>query len=49
MDMGHLEVILADGKLGYEEGAPYNAIHVGAAAAGQKFLKPLIAITFQLV
>ncbi|CAM6007734.1 unnamed protein product [Sphagnum balticum] len=33
MDMGHLEVILADGKLGYEEGAPYNAIHVGAAAA----------------
>lgn len=24
----------ADGKLGNEEGAPYNAIHVGAAAAG---------------
>jgi protein-L-isoaspartate(D-aspartate) O-methyltransferase len=25
--------VVADGKLGYEEGAPYNAIHVGAAAA----------------
>jgi len=25
---------VADGKLGYEKGAPYDAIHVGAAAAG---------------
>jgi protein-L-isoaspartate(D-aspartate) O-methyltransferase len=24
---------VADGKLGYEKGAPYDAIHVGAAAA----------------
>ena len=23
----------ADGRLGFEEGAPYDAIHVGAAAA----------------
>ncbi|CAK9854924.1 unnamed protein product [Sphagnum jensenii] len=33
MDSGCLEVLLADGKLGYEKGAPYDAIHVGAAAA----------------
>jgi protein-L-isoaspartate O-methyltransferase len=46
---GCVVFVVADGKLGYEEGAPYNAIHVGAAAAGQKFLKPLIAITFQFV
>lgn len=29
----------ADGKLGNEEGAPYNAIHVGAAAAGMHYGK----------
>ena len=26
---------VADGKLGNEEGAPYDCIHVGAAAAGR--------------
>ena len=26
--------IATDGKLGYAEAAPYDAIHVGAAAAG---------------
>lgn len=28
-------LLVADGKLGNEEGAPYDAIHVGAAAAGR--------------
>jgi len=27
---------VADGKLGWEECGPYDAIHVGAAAAGIK-------------
>jgi len=36
---------VADGKLGYEKGAPYDAIHVGAAAAGtwEAVPKPEIA------
>jgi hypothetical protein len=29
---------VADGKLGYVDGAPYDAIHVGAAAAGLNYL-----------
>lgn len=33
MENGHLEVHVADGKLGWEECGPYDAIHVGAAAA----------------
>ncbi len=28
---------VADGKLGYADGAPYDAIHVGAAAAGVNY------------
>ncbi|XP_078726616.1 protein-L-isoaspartate(D-aspartate) O-methyltransferase-like isoform X1 [Lampetra fluviatilis] len=30
---GRIKLILGDGRLGYLEGAPYDAIHVGAAAA----------------
>ncbi|KAG0581003.1 hypothetical protein KC19_4G217200 [Ceratodon purpureus] len=33
MEKGHLVVHVADGKLGWEECGPYDAIHVGAAAA----------------
>lgn len=33
MEMGRLVVHVADGKLGWEECGPYDAIHVGAAAA----------------
>ncbi|KAH8948972.1 hypothetical protein BDL97_10G005800 [Sphagnum fallax] len=33
LDNGHLNIYVADGKLGYAEGGPYDAIHVGAAAA----------------
>ncbi|KAG0578065.1 hypothetical protein M758_5G196400 [Ceratodon purpureus] len=33
MDKGRIVVHVADGKLGNEEGAPYDCIHVGAAAA----------------
>lgn len=33
MDKGRIIVLEADGKLGNEEGAPYDCIHVGAAAA----------------
>ncbi|XP_026463822.1 protein-L-isoaspartate(D-aspartate) O-methyltransferase-like [Ctenocephalides felis] len=29
----HIILVTGDGRLGYEECAPYNAIHVGAAAA----------------
>lgn len=32
MDKGRIVVHVADGKLGNEEGAPYDCIHVGAAA-----------------
>ncbi|UJR16319.1 hypothetical protein I4U23_003225 [Adineta vaga] len=27
-----LEIVLGDGRLGYQQGGPYDAIHVGAAA-----------------
>lgn len=30
---GRIRFVVADGRLGYPEGAPYDAIHVGAAAA----------------
>lgn len=30
---GRIKLIVGDGRLGYPEGAPYDAIHVGAAAA----------------
>ncbi|KAK3718661.1 hypothetical protein LTR37_004878 [Vermiconidia calcicola] len=33
MDNGGIKYVKADGRLGYPEGAPYDAIHVGAAAA----------------
>lgn len=33
LESGRLSIHAADGKLGYPEGAPYDAIHVGAAAA----------------
>ena len=32
MKQGHLKFIKADGRKGWKEGAPYDAIHVGAAA-----------------
>lgn len=33
MDNGGITYVKADGRLGYAGGAPYDAIHVGAAAA----------------
>lgn len=33
MENGGIKYVKADGRLGYAEGAPYDAIHVGAAAA----------------
>lgn len=33
LDSGHVQFIKADGRKGWKEGAPYDAIHVGAAAA----------------
>eukprot|EP00250_Pteridium_aquilinum_P012349 c20672_g1_i5 orf=147-803(+) len=33
LESGRLSIHAADGKLGYPDGAPYDAIHVGAAAA----------------
>lgn len=33
MDAGGIKYVKADGRLGYPEGAPYDAIHVGAAAS----------------
>ena len=32
IDDGTLEIVLGDGRLGYPQGGPYDAIHVGAAA-----------------
>lgn len=40
MDNGGIRYVKADGRLGWPEDAPYDAIHVGAAAAG--FHQPLI-------
>ena len=33
LDSGTVKFVKADGRKGYAEGAPYDAIHVGAAAA----------------
>ena len=33
MKSGHIEMIVGDGRLGYSAFAPYDCIHVGAAAA----------------
>lgn len=32
LDDGTIEIIVGDGRLGYPQGGPYDAIHVGAAA-----------------
>ena len=32
LQSGRIELVVGDGRLGYPEKAPYNAIHVGAAA-----------------
>lgn len=32
LSSGRIRFVVADGRLGYPEGAPYDAIHVGAAA-----------------
>lgn len=40
MQNGGIKYVKADGRLGWPEDAPYDAIHVGAAAAG--FHQPLI-------
>lgn len=34
LESGQVEFVTADGRLGWKEGAPYDAIHVGAAAEG---------------
>lgn len=36
MDNGGIKYVKADGRLGWREGEPYDAIHVGAAAAGHQ-------------
>ncbi|GAB1598315.1 protein-L-isoaspartate(D-aspartate) O-methyltransferase-like isoform X2 [Argonauta hians] len=33
LDRGQMKLVVGDGRLGYKEDAPYDAIHVGAAAA----------------
>lgn len=33
LESGRLELLVSDGRLGHESGAPYDCIHVGAAAA----------------
>ncbi|KAF1920640.1 protein-L-isoaspartate O-methyltransferase [Ampelomyces quisqualis] len=33
LDSGQVKFVMGDGRRGWEEGAPYDAIHVGAAAA----------------
>lgn len=33
MDTGQLKLVVGDGRKGYEPDGPYDAIHVGAAAA----------------
>ena len=40
MDRGGIKYVKADGRLGWPEDAPYDAIHVGAAAV--EFHQPLI-------
>ena len=40
MDNGGIKYVKADGRLGWPEGGPYDAIHVGAAASD--FHQPLI-------
>ena len=35
LEQGGIRFVRADGRLGWPEDAPYDAIHVGAAAAGQ--------------
>jgi protein-L-isoaspartate(D-aspartate) O-methyltransferase len=34
LESGQVEFVVGDGRKGWSEGAPYDAIHVGAAAAG---------------
>ncbi|TGZ80242.1 protein-L-isoaspartate O-methyltransferase [Ascodesmis nigricans] len=34
LENGTMKIIKSDGRLGYPEGGPYDAIHVGAAAQG---------------
>lgn len=36
MDKGGIRYVCADGRRGWREGGPYDAIHVGAAAAGHQ-------------
>lgn len=36
LDSGRVRFYKADGRLGWKEGAPYDAIHVGAAAGGMQ-------------
>lgn len=45
MDNGGIKYVKEDGREGWAEGAPYDAIHVGAAAAGfpQKLIDQLKA------
>ena len=33
MDSGQMKLVAGDGRKGYEQDGPYDAIHVGAAAA----------------
>lgn len=40
LETGAIKYVKADGRLGWPEGGPYDAIHVGAAAAGHQ--QPLI-------
>jgi len=43
----YILVVAGDGRLGYPDGAPYDAIHVGAAAA--TIPQPVSVIYFSMV
>lgn len=43
LDTDQIHLVAADGREGYPELGPYDAIHVGAAAAGQGMLKTLLS------
>ena len=35
IDMGRLQLVVGDGRKGYEQKGPYDAIHVGAASPNE--------------
>uniref|UniRef100_A0AC34PU91 Protein-L-isoaspartate O-methyltransferase n=1 Tax=Panagrolaimus sp. JU765 TaxID=591449 RepID=A0AC34PU91_9BILA len=43
IESGQIELVVGDGRLGYPEGAPYDAIHVGAAAPDYNTTQKLLS------